>query len=203
MTMHKVFISYYHKDDNKYRKKFEESFGHLFISKSVESGEIDTDVSDEYVKRLIREEYITDTSVLIFLVGPKTYCRKHVDWEISAGLSKKAGGYSGLLGLMLPTHPNFREKYDPNTIPKRFYDNIKSGFSDFYYWSENEDNIKKWIEFWGLDELKYNKRKEIKKSFYKKNKKNLIEPTDKDVENLGDIMPIKLRPFLPPTFSFD
>jgi len=62
---------------------------------------------------------------------------------------------------------------------------------------------KVWIEFWGLDELKYNKRKEIKKSFYKKNKKNLIELTDKDVENLDDIMPIKLRPFLPPTFSFD
>jgi len=146
MTMHKVFISYYHKDDNNYRKKFEELFGHLFISKSVEPGEIDTDVSDEYVKRLIREEYVTDTSVLIVLVGSKTYCRKHVDWEISAGLSKKAGGYSGLLGLMLPTHPNFREKYDPNTLPKRFDDNIKSGFSSFYYWTESEDNIKKWVE---------------------------------------------------------
>ncbi len=53
------------------------------------------------------------------------------------------------------------------------------------------------------DELKYNKRKEIKKSFYKKYKKNLIELTDKDVENLDDIIPIKLRRYLPPTFSFD
>jgi hypothetical protein len=26
---------------------------------------------------------------------------------------------------------------------------------------------------------------------------------DKDVENLDDKMPIKLRPYLPPTFSFD
>ncbi len=59
------------------------------------------------------------------------------------------------------------------------------------------------IEFWGLDELQYNKRKEIKKSFYKKYKKNLIELTDKDVENLDDIMPIKLRPYLPPTSSFN
>ena len=47
------------------------------------------------------------------------------------------------------------------------------------------------------------KRKEIKKSFYKKYTKNLIELGDKDIENLDDIMPIKLRPYLPPTFSFD
>jgi hypothetical protein len=62
---------------------------------------------------------------------------------------------------------------------------------------------KVWIEFWGLDELKYKKRREIKKSFYKKYSKNLIELTDKDIEKLDDIMPIKLRPYLPPTFSFD
>ncbi|ODS41821.1 MAG: hypothetical protein MSIBF_00130 [Candidatus Altiarchaeales archaeon IMC4] len=62
---------------------------------------------------------------------------------------------------------------------------------------------KVWIEFWGLDEEKYIRRKEIKKSFYKKYKKNIIELTDKDIEHLDDIMPIKLRPYLPANFSFD
>ena len=62
---------------------------------------------------------------------------------------------------------------------------------------------KVWIEFWGLAEEKYVKRKELKKEFYRKHKKNLIELNDKDVENLDDSMPIKLRPYLPPTFSFD
>jgi hypothetical protein len=62
---------------------------------------------------------------------------------------------------------------------------------------------KVWIEFWGLDETKYLKRKELKKKFYMAHNKNLIELTDKDIENLDDIMPIKLRKFLPPTFSFD
>lgn len=60
-----------------------------------------------------------------------------------------------------------------------------------------------WIEFWGLEKSQYLKRKELKKKFYSANHKNLIELTDKDIENLDDIMPIKLRPFLPPTFSFD
>jgi hypothetical protein len=62
---------------------------------------------------------------------------------------------------------------------------------------------KVWIEFWGLQEENYLKRKELKKNFYKKHQKNLIELTDKDIENLDDRMPILLRPFLPPTFSFD
>lgn len=62
---------------------------------------------------------------------------------------------------------------------------------------------KVWIEFWGIDEEKYNKRKELKKGFYHKHNKNLIELIDRDIENLDDIMPIKLRPFLPSTFSFD
>jgi len=62
---------------------------------------------------------------------------------------------------------------------------------------------KVWIEFWGSAEEKYLKRKELKKNFYQKYKKNLIELNDKDIEKLDDVMPIKLRPFLPSSFSFD
>jgi len=142
-TRHKVFISYYHKDDEYYRNRFEELFGHLFINKSVEPGDIDTDVSTEYIKRLIQQNYITDTSVLVVLVGPKTYCRKHVDWEISAALSKKVGGYSGLLGLCLPTHPDYgKDRYNADNVPPRLVDNLKSGYAKFYDWIEDGAKIK-------------------------------------------------------------
>ena len=145
---HKVFVSYYHKDDEKYRNRFEKVFGDLFISKSVEPGDIDTDVSTDYIKRLIQKDYISDASVIIVLVGAKTYCRKHVDWEISAALSKKAGGYSGLLGLCLPTHPNYKENYNQDIVPSRFVDNLESGsgYASFDDWTEDEKKIKKWIE---------------------------------------------------------
>lgn len=62
---------------------------------------------------------------------------------------------------------------------------------------------KVWIEFWGSEEARYIKRKNLKKNFYKKHNKNLIELDDRDIEKLDDVMPIKLRPFLPATFSFD
>lgn len=102
-TKHKVFISYYHHDDQYFKHVFEGSFGHMFTNKSVEPGDIATDNSDEYIKRLIQEDYISDSSVVLVLVGRNTKSRKHVDWEISAGLNKKVNGYSGLVGILLPT----------------------------------------------------------------------------------------------------
>ena len=62
---------------------------------------------------------------------------------------------------------------------------------------------KVWIEYWGLEDKEYLKRKELKKELYKKNDKNLIELTDKDIENLDDLLPLKLRPYFPSNFSFD
>jgi hypothetical protein len=155
-TKHKLFISYYHKDDEKYRNDFEECFGYLFINRCVKEGDIDTDNSDEYIKRLIREEYITDSSVIVVLVGAKTYCRKHVDWEIYAGLIK-SGGYSGLLGLLLPTYPGYaKNEYDPKTVPPRLLANVDSEYASIYQYTRDESQIKKYIQ-WAF------KRREHKK----------------------------------------
>jgi len=144
---HKVFISFYHKDDQYYRDKFEELFGHLFINKSVEEGDIDSDNSDEYIKHLIQEDYISDASVVLVLCGPNTWKRKHVDWEISAGLNKKVGGYSGLIGIHLPTHPDYqKDKYNKENIPARLADNLETKFAAIYDWTTSEDAIKKRIQ---------------------------------------------------------
>lgn len=133
-TRHKVFISFYHKDDEQYRARLERDFGHLFVAKSVPAGGIASDNSDEYIKRLIREGYIEDSSVVLVLVGPKTKCRKHVDWEISAGLNRKVGGYSGLLGVLLPTFPLTNNTYRREDLPKRLDANVHSEYAKLYRW---------------------------------------------------------------------
>jgi hypothetical protein len=143
---HKLFVSFHHKDEA-YRQEFDLLFGDLFISKSVGEGEIPDENSDEYVKRLIREGYISDASVVVVLVGPRTYCRKHVDWEISAGLNRKANGYSGLLGIRLPNRNDLgRSSYEANTVPPRLVDNLQSGYARFYDWTISRDNIRKWVD---------------------------------------------------------
>ena len=89
ITKRKIFISYYHHDNQDYYERFENLFGDLVVGKSVEDGDIDSDNSADYIKQLIQREYLSDTTVLIVLIGAKTKCRKHVDWEIAGALNYK------------------------------------------------------------------------------------------------------------------
>lgn len=143
MTKHRLFISYYHEDEV-YRNKFEEHFGELFINTSVEFGEIGSDLSTEYIKRVIREKHISNSSIIVVLVGPKTFCRKHVDWEIYAGLYSN----SGLLGLILPNHMDFNKSHwSPGMYPERLEDNLRTGYARLYHWSSNRQSMINHIEY--------------------------------------------------------
>lgn len=132
---HKVFISFYHHDDQTYKDYIDKYLSRNIINKSVMNGEYSTDNSDEYIKRLIREDKISDSSVVVVLVGPNTKNRKHVDWEIYAGLRPSINGNSGLIGIFLPTiHKSVNGGYYYADMPARLADNIKSNYADFYNW---------------------------------------------------------------------
>lgn len=147
ISKRKTFISYYHNDDQNYRERFENLFGDLVVSKSVDDGDINSDNSDEYIKRLIQSDYLKDTTVLIVLVGAKTKCRKHVDWEISGAISAKVGGNSGLVGILLPSHPDYGTgKWSEGNLPKRLAANIESGYAKLYDWTDDRATMQKYIE---------------------------------------------------------
>ncbi|WP_319548081.1 hypothetical protein [Desulfogranum marinum] len=58
-------------------------------------------------------------------------------------------------------------------------------YSDFYL-----PTGKVYIEYWGIEnDRRYSERKAIKQEIYKKYRFNLIELTDKEVQNLDDILP--------------
>lgn len=147
-TKRKTFISYYHNDDNEYKKKFLNLTSDLIVSKSVEEGDISSDVSDEYVKQLIQKGYLYDTTVLVVLIGAKTKCRKHVDWEISGALNRKVGdSYAGLLGLLLPSHPDYGSgKCTYDLIPARLADNFKSGYAVIRDYTTDRKKLQEFIE---------------------------------------------------------
>ena len=144
----KTFVSYYHKDDQECREKFENLFGDLIVSKSVEDGDIDSDNSDEYIKQLIQKDNLSDTTVLVVLIGPKTKCRKHIDWEISGALNLKVGdSNAGLLGIILPTHPDYgtgKASYD--LLPARLADNVKSDYALIRDWTDDRVKMQEYIE---------------------------------------------------------
>lgn len=145
LPKHRTFISFYHADDQYYKNYIDKYLSKKIINKSVMDGEYDSENSDEYIKRLIREEKISDSSVVVVLVGPNTRKRKHVDWEIYAGLRASIHGNSGLVGIILP---EVREAHGGGyyyaDMPARLADNIKSGYAELYSWDyaiKNFDSI--------------------------------------------------------------
>ena len=144
-SRHKVFISFYHQDDQYYKDYIDKYLSQNIINKSVMSGEYDPDDSDEYIKRLIREDKISDSSVVVVLVGNNTKRRKHVDWEIYAGLRASINGNAGLIGIFLPgMRKAVNGGYYYDDMPARLADNIRSGYASYYDWSDaviDFDNI--------------------------------------------------------------
>lgn len=149
---HQVFVSYHHSVyDQPYRNNFENLFANIhdiMVSKSVQIGEIASNIETETIRQKIRDEYLRDSTVTVVLIGAETWKRKHVDWEIGSSIRQTQNNQrSGLLGIILPTYPrNDQSKYNQYTIPPRLYDNIQCGFAKIYNWSNNNPaSVQKWI----------------------------------------------------------
>lgn len=126
-----VFVSYHHGGDQPYYDAFSRTFHDTYETVRDNSLEraIDSDNVD-YVRRQIREKYITGTSCTFVLVGARTCGRKYVDWEIEASLDK----YHGLIGVQLPTLPV--DAQGKVQVPERLSDNINSGYALWISWDQ-------------------------------------------------------------------
>ena len=140
----KVFISYYHEDDEEYKDRLVQALDSKAIDKSVSPGDIhDKNLPLDEIRRRIRDYHIADATVTIVLIGPCTWQRKHVDWEISASLiHRRKNPRCGLLGLLLPPHPDYQirpEGRNSRLIPPRLARNIggSNPFAIIYDWPRN------------------------------------------------------------------
>ena len=104
--MHNVFISYHHDNDQLYKEKLVALGRHFsaFVDRSVDTGDISEDLSDEAIRRRIRDEYLRQTTVTIVLVGTETKHRKHIDWEIHSSMyDGSVNRRSGIIVVNLPS----------------------------------------------------------------------------------------------------
>ena len=105
-SMHKVFISYHH-DNDQWAKKALLNLNNnydIFIDSSVDTGDIDESQSNEFIRQKIRDDYLKDSTVTILLVGKETKKRKHIDWEIYSSMyDGKVNKKSGVLVIQLPS----------------------------------------------------------------------------------------------------
>lgn len=145
----KVFISY-HVDDQEYKDRFAQMMDNYIVDKSVKEDDIDdTNIKVDTIRQKIRDDFIADATVTVVLIGPCTWQRKHVDWEIGSSLRKtKKNSRCGLLGILLPNHPCFGKKScDPHLIPPRLAANCNgnASYASIHDWSSETRSIRQWI----------------------------------------------------------
>lgn len=146
---HKVFVSFHH-DDQRYKDKFVRMMEHHCVDRSVEDGDINDDyLATETIRQKIRDEFIRDATVTVVLIGPCTWQRKHVDWEIGSSLREtRSNSRCGLLGIFLPNHTNFGSKQrTPNLMPPRLADNCGGNdpFARICDWTTDSTSVRRWI----------------------------------------------------------
>lgn len=145
----KVFASFHNKDQG-YRHKFVNMLGDSIVDRSVRDGDIDKNLKAAEIRRQIRDDFISDATVTVVLVGCCTWQRKYVDWEIGASLTDTdRNDRCGLLGILIPTHPDYRkQEYDQHLIPPRLARNLdgKQPFANLYDWTDDKAELTEWIE---------------------------------------------------------
>lgn len=148
-----MFVSYHHADQN-HKDRFVQMMGDRIIDKSVaiDYEQIYGDVPPtESTLQSIREDYIASASVTVVLIGRCTWQRRYVDWEIASSLrDTPTNPRCGLLGILLPSHPNYEARcYNPRLIPPRLTDNCDgdASFARIYQWPgpQGVNNIVEWI----------------------------------------------------------
>ena len=147
---HKVFISFHHADQN-YKDSFARLMGNHIVDESVEDGDIDdSNLNTDRIRQIIRDKFIADATVTVVLIGPCTWQRKHVDWEIGSSLrDTKNNSRCGLLGILLPNHTSYGSRiYNPRLIPPMLAKNCEgqdNPYACIYDWTTNTANIRHWI----------------------------------------------------------
>lgn len=165
---HRVFISFHHQDQG-YKDWFVQIMGSDIVDESVGDGDIDDDnLATDTIRQRIRDNFIRDATVTVVLIGPCTWQRKHVDWEIGSSLrATMRNPRCGLLGVLLPNHPNyFATQCNPRLIPPRLADNCV-GFDSYavvYKWP----TIGRWSPAWQVQQAALTMRDWIHRAFQRR-----------------------------------
>ncbi len=149
MQMRKVFISYYHGDQDAVNK-FVRDFSDVCIFKTVgvKDGDFDFDSNNpQYIMRKIRENKLDDSTVTIVLVGSCTHSRRYVDWEVKASLQQGQTLPNGLIAINLPymgTSGNLPSRVKENVT--RDYNKRDIGYARYYPYPTSKRQLEEWIE---------------------------------------------------------
>ena len=172
---HKCFISY-KKEDKYYREEIDK----LFDDRDVINKGLDTVINSEdgdYIMKKIRDDYLKDSTVTLFLIGQHSSENEGVDYlgqdknyfikkELQSSLYNRQGNTrNGILGVVIPSMYNsiYKGEYtcqscgkshnhvaiNDNTVIKEFSENYYLKPHSGCGWSEGERYcvLVKWDDF--------------------------------------------------------
>ena len=123
---HKTYISF-KTEDKAYKTYIQENLDIDMIDNSLDEA-IDSD-DFEYIMRVIREQYLSDSTVTIFLIGERSnenlgsYEQRYIKRELQASLYHRQGNTQhGLLGIVFVA----QKKFSP----------INTYYKIFFYWKK-------------------------------------------------------------------
>lgn len=125
-----LFFSYYFRDRDAYDRIVQilEERGY-FVFKNYSIDEENEAQSEEYIKSLIRPK-INRSSVIIVLIGPGTYTRRWVNWEIDYAARKD----KRIVGVYLWGHTDAR-------LPRRLRELYDGGYVELALVKWNTESI--------------------------------------------------------------
>ena len=90
---HRVFVSYYHDEDQYHKELFESLFSDIYdiyVFGIHQNGDIDdTQLSTERIRQIIWDEYLRDSTVTVVLIGAPTWQRKFFEGKEKEILNEK------------------------------------------------------------------------------------------------------------------
>lgn len=136
-----IFLSYDGAEEY-WRVRFDDVFGRAFACNMVRPAQIQAETGQSYIDDLAAKGFLTPETVMVVLLGPKTYSSRKVDWEIAAALNKIGSRPAGLVAMRLPNHQDHgKSSVNPSRIPSRIADNLKSGYIKLYDWTESQREL--------------------------------------------------------------
>lgn len=137
-----IFLSYDARNDEYWRVRFLDVYGHTHTVNHVQPGDLGAHEADGYIDHLVQDGWMEPEDVMIVLLGPRTYSLRKVDWDVAAALRPKPLRASGLLVMRLPTHEDHgKSTINPRRAPGRIVDNIQSGYINVFDWIESEQDL--------------------------------------------------------------
>ncbi|WP_282875598.1 TIR domain-containing protein [Pseudomonas peli] len=130
--MTRAFISYHHRNEQKIKEDLlliNDAY-RIFVDCSVSTGDIDEDLEAQAIRQKIRREYLSESTVLILIVGRETQYRKHVDWELYSSMYNGSNfGRSGVVVILAPGCESNYFTAPFEEIKNTLYPNVKNWIS--------------------------------------------------------------------------